>query len=569
VTSLREARFRTTIRQQYDFSCGSAAVATLLTFQYGFPVNEETVFANMYVNGDQAKIRSEGFSLLDMKRFLESRGFLADGYELPLSKLEEAQIPAIVLIVENGYHHFVVIKGIKGDRVLIGDPRAAPAPSSAITSKRSGTASCCSLSTIARTARDSTWQPTGAWRRRALTGWEFRETVCSSPSCQSMAPPISELRNIMVQTTISSASRCTAGRQPRPCCCAGWPARAMPTPVSRPWHPSQPIPRAWRLRSPSTCLQCRRRHSCRRYPKIQHCGGACRRPHRCGHVAENVSGELSSRSPKRLRGSRTGGQGVRCAASPHRGPLAAAMTMATRDPGAQVAEARDGMAKWKPVAQARLEESRGGFDVAGLQVGFGIDRAVFVNGALAVATSITIPDISSITSAQAAQLAQALAPVTVAVTAPTALRARRLLPRRPQRARPVRRDNPRPRQRMARQPARKALPVSRRPLPLQPQAAGSPRQRAPPAWRRQAVAAAAGTVVTNGLLTVIQNGAANTANVGAVSNMPATVIQNTLNNQNIQSLMTLNASVNTLAAFRAQMANTALNSVIPTMAGMK
>ncbi|ELA00079.1 hypothetical protein D769_06983, partial [Cupriavidus sp. HMR-1] len=81
--------------------------------------------------------------------------------------------------------------------------------------------------------------------------------------------------------------------------------------------------------------------------------------------------------------------------------------------------------------------------------------------------------------------------------------------------------------------------------------------------------AAAGTVVTNGLLTVIQNGAANTANVGSVANMPATVIQNTLNNQNIQSLMTINASVNTLAAFRAQMANTALNSVISTMAGMK
>ncbi len=122
VTSLREARFRTTIRQQYDFSCGSAAVATLLTYQYGVPVNEETVFANMYVNGDQAKIRTEGFSLLDMKRFLESRGFLADGYELPLSKLEEAQIPAIVLIVENGYNHFVVVKGVKGNRVLIGDP---------------------------------------------------------------------------------------------------------------------------------------------------------------------------------------------------------------------------------------------------------------------------------------------------------------------------------------------------------------------------------------------------------------------------------------------------------------
>ncbi|MGO4764685.1 C39 family peptidase [Cupriavidus sp. 2KB_3] len=122
VTSLREARYRSTIRQQFDFSCGSAAVATLLTYQYGYPVTEQVVFANMYVNGDQAKIRAEGFSLLDMKRFLESRGFLADGYELPLSKLEETQVPAIVLIVENGYHHFVVVKGVRGNRVLIGDP---------------------------------------------------------------------------------------------------------------------------------------------------------------------------------------------------------------------------------------------------------------------------------------------------------------------------------------------------------------------------------------------------------------------------------------------------------------
>lgn len=35
LTSLKEARFKTTVAQQYDFSCGSAATATLLTFQYG------------------------------------------------------------------------------------------------------------------------------------------------------------------------------------------------------------------------------------------------------------------------------------------------------------------------------------------------------------------------------------------------------------------------------------------------------------------------------------------------------------------------------------------------------
>ncbi len=35
VVSVKEARFTTTQRQQFDFSCGSAAVATLLTHHYG------------------------------------------------------------------------------------------------------------------------------------------------------------------------------------------------------------------------------------------------------------------------------------------------------------------------------------------------------------------------------------------------------------------------------------------------------------------------------------------------------------------------------------------------------
>ncbi|CAG4902535.1 C39 family peptidase [Paraburkholderia gardini] len=122
VTSLKEARFKRTIRQQYDFSCGSAALATLLTYQYGYPVSEQQVFAEMFQHGDQAKIRREGFSLLDIRRFLVSRGFEADGYEAPLEKLEQTNTPAIVLIVEHGYHHFVVVKGVRNGRILIGDP---------------------------------------------------------------------------------------------------------------------------------------------------------------------------------------------------------------------------------------------------------------------------------------------------------------------------------------------------------------------------------------------------------------------------------------------------------------
>jgi predicted double-glycine peptidase len=122
VTSLHEARFKTTLRQQYDFSCGSAAVATLLSYHYGYPVTEKLVFEQMYARGDQGKIRKEGFSLLDIKRFLGAHGFKADGFQLPLQKLVEAGFPAIVLLSENGYNHFVVVKGMTQGRVLVGDP---------------------------------------------------------------------------------------------------------------------------------------------------------------------------------------------------------------------------------------------------------------------------------------------------------------------------------------------------------------------------------------------------------------------------------------------------------------
>ncbi|MBT2325564.1 C39 family peptidase [Variovorax paradoxus] len=122
VVSMRQARLAGTLLQKFDFSCGSAAVATLLTHHYGYPVTEQVVFEEMYARGDKKKIHREGFSLLDMKRFLAAHGFEADGFEQPLDKLNEARIPAIVLINENGYHHFVVVKGVQADRVLIGDP---------------------------------------------------------------------------------------------------------------------------------------------------------------------------------------------------------------------------------------------------------------------------------------------------------------------------------------------------------------------------------------------------------------------------------------------------------------
>lgn len=118
----RQAAFRTTVHQKYDFSCGSAAIATLLTFHYGRQVSEAQVFQRMWERGDQAKIRVEGFSLLDMKRYLEAEGYRADGVQVSLDELAKVGVPAIALVSDNGYRHFVVVKGLQRNRVVLGDP---------------------------------------------------------------------------------------------------------------------------------------------------------------------------------------------------------------------------------------------------------------------------------------------------------------------------------------------------------------------------------------------------------------------------------------------------------------
>ncbi|MBX3509803.1 MAG: C39 family peptidase [Hyphomonadaceae bacterium] len=122
VMSWRDIPFRSVVRQQFDYSCGSAAVATLLRHHYGLSVNEAEVFQAMYATGDQARIQEVGFSMLDMRSYLQSRGFVADGLRLSLDRLSQLGIPVIALITHDNYRHFVVVKGIEGDRVLVGDP---------------------------------------------------------------------------------------------------------------------------------------------------------------------------------------------------------------------------------------------------------------------------------------------------------------------------------------------------------------------------------------------------------------------------------------------------------------
>ena len=122
VTSLRDIPFRTVVRQQYDYSCGSAALATLLKYHYGVDVTEAEVFKAMYASATREQIRKVGFSLLDIKSYLAVRGLEADGYRASFDQLIQINRPAIAVVTSGAYRHFVVVKGARDGKILIGDP---------------------------------------------------------------------------------------------------------------------------------------------------------------------------------------------------------------------------------------------------------------------------------------------------------------------------------------------------------------------------------------------------------------------------------------------------------------
>ena len=127
VRSLLEMRQDGVVMQEWDLSCGAATLTTLLRYQHGDPVTEKEV-ATALINRDRylenpILVRlNHGFSLLDLKRYADSRGY--NGVGLGRMALEDLvrRAPVIVPISVRGYNHFVIFRGQLGDRVLLADP---------------------------------------------------------------------------------------------------------------------------------------------------------------------------------------------------------------------------------------------------------------------------------------------------------------------------------------------------------------------------------------------------------------------------------------------------------------
>lgn len=123
--SMKDLRDLNVVKQRYDFSCGAAALATLLRFAFGDNVTEGQIMVNLFdlpSESEKAERRRTGFSLLDMQRVAEARGYNAQGFKLEASQLPLLGGPVIVFIEPRGYKHFAVLRGVRGDRAYLADP---------------------------------------------------------------------------------------------------------------------------------------------------------------------------------------------------------------------------------------------------------------------------------------------------------------------------------------------------------------------------------------------------------------------------------------------------------------
>lgn len=113
------------VRQQWDYSCGLASLATLLTHDYQAPVSEAALLERLMERSprDESALRHTGVSLADLAWLSRGLGFRAAGLALTPSALARLNRPALVYLEQDGMPHFVVLRGLTANgAALIADP---------------------------------------------------------------------------------------------------------------------------------------------------------------------------------------------------------------------------------------------------------------------------------------------------------------------------------------------------------------------------------------------------------------------------------------------------------------
>ncbi len=123
--SWKDLRDRNVVIQKFDYSCGSGALATLMRYYFGDKVSEEELLLSILGRMTEEEVKDrekKGLSLLDLKRCAEQRGYQAAGVKLKYASLPKLKGPVLIHLEREGYKHFAVLKGARGDRIYLADP---------------------------------------------------------------------------------------------------------------------------------------------------------------------------------------------------------------------------------------------------------------------------------------------------------------------------------------------------------------------------------------------------------------------------------------------------------------
>jgi predicted double-glycine peptidase len=125
VRNAKEIRTAGVVLQQRDFSCGAAALATVLSKFWGDKTDETTLLVAIATTLSKAELEERiknGLTLTDLKRVCDRFGYTTILGTLTVEKLAESKVPLIVGITVNDYDHFVVVRGADSNYVYLADP---------------------------------------------------------------------------------------------------------------------------------------------------------------------------------------------------------------------------------------------------------------------------------------------------------------------------------------------------------------------------------------------------------------------------------------------------------------
>ncbi len=125
VKPLREIKRQNVIQQSLDYSCGPAGLSTLLNYYLDEKITEREIIETLFKTVPFEKVQERrGFSLLDLKKFTQSKGYVVTAYKMSTKFLSEREGPVLVPIKFKNYQHFVIVKDVIADRIFLADPSA-------------------------------------------------------------------------------------------------------------------------------------------------------------------------------------------------------------------------------------------------------------------------------------------------------------------------------------------------------------------------------------------------------------------------------------------------------------